>query len=87
MAVNSVIRARINKQVKQEATSVLETMGLTASDAFRMMMIRIAAEKRLPFEPRIYNTTTIDAMAEARAGRLKSYRDVRKLLTKLDAED
>ncbi len=49
MAENAVIRARINQRVKDEASAVLDAMGLTASDAFRMMMMRIAVEKTLPF--------------------------------------
>jgi len=87
MAANAVIRARINEQVKEEATAVLEAMGLTPSDAFRMMMTRIAAEKSLPFEPLVPNATTIAAMKEARAGNLKSYATVQDMLADLDAED
>lgn len=49
MTDNSVVRARIDEHTKTEAAAVLETMGLTASDAFRMMMVRIAREKALPF--------------------------------------
>lgn len=87
MTTNSVVRARINEQVKQEAMAVLEAMGLTASDAFRMMMTRIAAEKSLPFEPLVPNATTIAAMKEARAGKLKSFSSVEAMLADLDADD
>ena len=41
-------------------------MGLTVSDAFRIMLTRIAHEKALPFEPLVPNATTIAAMKEAR---------------------
>ncbi len=41
---DDVVRARINKQIKEEASAVLATIGLTASDAYRMMMTRIALE-------------------------------------------
>ena len=51
MTDNSVVRARIDEHIKAEAAAVLATMGLTVSDAFRMMMVRIAREKALPFEP------------------------------------
>ncbi len=54
MAINSVVRARIDGQIKIEAEAVLASIGLTVSDAFRMMM-RIAKEKALPFEPLIPN--------------------------------
>ncbi|NOX09253.1 MAG: hypothetical protein GXP22_07180 [Gammaproteobacteria bacterium] len=39
MAENAVVRARINEHIKEEAATVLATMGLTISDAFRMMLI------------------------------------------------
>ena len=47
MPTNDVVRARINKQVKKDAQAVLDSIGLTVSDAFRMMIMRIATEKNL----------------------------------------
>ena len=70
MSANSVVRARIDENVKAEATAVLATMGLTVSDAFRLMMMRIAADKALPFEPLVPNEETIAAMRAARRGEL-----------------
>lgn len=87
MPANSVVRARIDEHIKQEASSVLAAMGLTASDAFRMMMTRIAREKALPFEPLVPNETTIAAMREARAGHLKSFADVDALMADLHAKN
>lgn len=87
MAENDVIRARIDGRIKAEATAVLEAMGLTASDAFRMLMTRIAAEKALPFEPLVPNAETIAAMREARRGRLKRFRSVDALMDDLRADD
>lgn len=66
MTANAVVRARIDENVKEEAASVLAAMGLTLSDAFRMLLIRIAQEKTLPFEPLTPNETTIAAIREAR---------------------
>lgn len=71
MAANTVIRARIDEDIKNEATLVLEAMGLTVSDALRMMMVRIAKEKSLPFEPLVPNAKTIAAIREARDRQLK----------------
>ncbi|MDE0254986.1 MAG: type II toxin-antitoxin system RelB/DinJ family antitoxin, partial [Rhodospirillaceae bacterium] len=48
--MSTVVRARIDEKTKEEAAAVLDAIGLTVSDAFRLMMVRIAAEKRLPFE-------------------------------------
>ena len=62
MASDTVVRARIDGLVKEEATEVLGKMGLSVSDAIRMLMIRIAREKALPFEIRIPNAETRAAM-------------------------
>ena len=69
MAANTVVRARIDENIKEEATIVLAAMGLTISDAFRIMLIRVAREKALPFEPLIPNEKTIKAMKQARSGK------------------
>jgi DNA-damage-inducible protein J len=58
MAVNSVVRVRIDEQIEKEAAAVLHATGLTVSDAFRPMVVRIAKEKALPFEPLVPNDDT-----------------------------
>ena len=85
--MNSVVRARIDQKIKDDAAAVLASIGLTASDAFRMMMVRIAAEKRLPFEPLVPNAETIEAMKAARAGDLVTVGGVDELLADLNEDD
>jgi DNA-damage-inducible protein J len=87
MPANSVVRARIDEHIKEEAEAVLASIGLTASDAFRMMMIRIAREKALPFEPLVPNDETIEAMKAARRGELVTVGTPDRLLKKLNAGD
>lgn len=87
MASNAVVRARIDEHIKEEASAVLATMGLTVSDAFRIMLTRIAREKALPFEPLVPNAETIAAMKEARRGGLASFDSVETLMAGLNAED
>lgn len=87
MPANAVVRARIDAHIKEEASTVLATMGLTVSDAFRIMLTRIAREKALPFDPLVPNETTIAAMREARAGNLKSANSVEELMADLHAEN
>jgi len=87
MTANAVVRARVNEEIKQEASAVLEAMGLTVSDAFRIMLTRIANEKALPFEPLVPNAKTIDAIKEARAGKLKSFNSIDALMADLNADD
>lgn len=87
MSANAVVRARIDEHIKEEATAVLAAMGLTVSDAFRIMLTRIAREKALPFEPLVPNSVTIEAMKEARRGGLKSFTAVDDLMADLNAND
>ena len=87
MPANSVVRARIDEQVKEEATVVLAAMGLTVSDAFRILLTRIAHEKALPFEPLVPNKKTIAAIKEARRGKLASFKTVDELVADLNAKD
>ena len=72
MPANTVVRARIDERIKEEATVVLAAMGLTVSDAFRLMLTRVAQEKALPFDPLVPNATTIAAIKEARNGDLEN---------------
>ena len=87
MPKNAVVRARIDRHIKEEAAAVLAAMGLTVSDAFRIMMIRIAKEKALPFAPLAPSAETIAAMKEARRGNLPSFDTVDDLIADLNAED
>ncbi len=87
MAENAVVRVRIDERIKNEASAVLASIGLTASDAFRMMMTRIAREKALPFEPLVPNEETVEAMREARRGKLPRFRTVEALMKDLNAGD
>ena len=87
MSANAVVRARIDEHIKQEATVVLAAMGLTVSDAFRLLLTRVAKEKALPFEPLIPNAETIAAMKEARRGGLVAFNGVDALMADLNADD
>ena len=87
MYLNTVVRARIDKDTKEQAEAVLAAIGLSLSDAVRLMMIRVAREKALPFNPLIPNQETIDAIKEARAGRLVKVGSIDELLAELDEDD
>jgi DNA-damage-inducible protein J len=84
---NTIVRARINGKVKEEAAAVLASIGLTVSDAFRLMMMRIATDKALPFEPLVPNAETIEAMKAARRGDLTKVHSPEELLASLNAGD
>lgn len=86
MPENDTVRARIDKTLKEEAAVVLAAMGLTVSDAFRLMMVRIARDKALPFEPLVPNAETIEAMKAARRGELVTAGSPANLVASLNAD-
>ncbi len=86
MAAHSVVRARIDGQIKIEAEAVLASMGLTVSDAFRLMMMRIAKEKKLPFEPLVPNKETLEAIKAARRGEPLEVGSIDNLFAELNAQ-
>ena len=87
MPANKLVQARIDGAVKEEATAVLAAMGLTVSDAVRLLLTRVAREKALPFAPLVPNAVTIEAMKEARQGNLPQFAGVEDLLDDLHADD
>ena len=86
MTENSVVRARIDAATKNEAAAVLASMGLSLSDAFRLLLKRVAAEKALPFEPLVPNAETVEAMKAARRGDVVTAGKPSNLLARLNAD-
>jgi DNA-damage-inducible protein J len=86
MTENSVVRARIDEATKTEAAAVLASMGLSLSDAFRMLLKRVAVEKALPFEPLAPNAETVAAMRAARRGEMVTVGGPDRLLASLNAD-
>ena len=84
---NQLVQARVNRDIKEEASDVLAAMGLSVSDAVRLLLTRVAREKALPFAPLIPNAETIAAMKEARTGNLARFDDVESLLDDLHEGD
>ena len=75
--------ARIDSDVKARATEALEAMGLSVSDAIRMLLLQVAEEKRLPFSVKVPNATTVKAMAELEEGKGKRFRNADELFRDL----
>lgn len=84
MSAAEVVRARIDPDLKREATAVLSGMGLSVSDAIRMMLVRVAAEGALPFDVRIPNRETKAAMRAAEEGDVVRFDTLGDLLADLD---
>lgn len=86
-SADTYVRARIDGATKARAASALEAMGLSISDAIRLLMLRIADEQRLPFEVTVPNATTRAAIAELEAGKGTAFADVNDLIADLHADD
>ena len=84
---DTYVRARIHTPTKARAERALADMGLSVSDAIRLLMLRIADEQRLPFEVKVPNARTRKAMAQLEAGKGKRVRSIKALMADLNARD
>lgn len=91
MAKTEIVRARIDAQLKEEASRVLEEMGLTPSDGIRMFLTSVARKKELPFHPFDFfepNAETIGAMEELeRREDVATFETIEDLMEHLNAPD
>ncbi|MGB4226186.1 MAG: type II toxin-antitoxin system RelB/DinJ family antitoxin [Candidatus Dechloromonas phosphoritropha] len=85
--VDTYVRARIDTDTKERAAEALQAMGLSISDAIRLLMLRIADERRMPFEIKAPNAMTRKAIAELEAGKGKSFVSAKALMADLHADD
>lgn len=84
MSADAVVRARIDSDTKARATEALEAMGLSVSDAIRLLLLRVADEKRLPFAVQVPNTTTAKAMNELESDNGRRFDNADELFNDLD---
>ncbi len=84
MSSDSVVRARIDSDTKARATEALKAMGLSVSDVIRMVLLRVAEEKRLPFTVQVPNPTAVRAMRELDDGKGRRFDNTEELFRDLD---
>jgi DNA-damage-inducible protein J len=87
MAAIDVVRARIDTGLKKEATAVLSAMGLSVSDAIRLMLVRVVSDKALPFDVRIPNAETQAAMRDIQQGNVTRFDSIEALMADLNDDD
>jgi DNA-damage-inducible protein J len=87
LVADTYVRARIDSDTKERAENALDAMGLSVSDAIRLLMVRIADERRMPFEIKAPNSASKAAMAELEAGGSKRFASVSALMADLRAGD
>ena len=84
MRSDTVVRARIDSDTKGRATEALQAMGLSVSDAIRLLLLRVADEKRLPFAVQVPNPVTLKAMKELDEGKGQRFDSAEELFRDLD---
>jgi DNA-damage-inducible protein J len=84
---DTYVRARIDAGTKERATAALDAMGLSVSDAIRLLMLRVADEHRLPFEVKVPSKSSRQALAEIEAGKVERFATVDDLIADLHADD
>jgi DNA-damage-inducible protein J len=83
----TMVHVRVDEETKEKAAEALAAMGLSVSDAVRVLLTRIAAEQALPFELKVPNAKTKAAMRELTAGKSQPFESVEDLMADLDADD
>ena len=79
----TMVHVRVDEKTKEKAATALAEMGISVSDAVRMLLVRVAAERALPFEVKIPNATTVKAMRAADGGKGKRSRSAAALFEEL----
>ena len=80
MTADAIVRARIDARTKERATTALNAMGLSISDAIRLLLLRVADEQRLPFAVEVPNRATRQAIKEPEAAKGKTYGSTREMM-------
>jgi DNA-damage-inducible protein J len=83
MTADSIVKARIDTGTKERAAAALGAMGLSISDAIRLLMLRIADEQRLPFDVAVPNAASRKAMQELLDGKGHSAKSVEDMFKEL----
>ena len=81
---DAVVRARVTSDVKAQASAIFKSMGLTTSDAIRMMLVQVVTEKALPFEIKSPNAATREALEASRAGDTTSFSSLDDMFAELN---
>ena len=84
---NALVITRIDESVKEEATIVLKAIGLTVSDAVRLLLTKIAQDHVLPFDITTPNKTTIKAIKESRTKKMNKFDSIKDLMADLNEDD
>jgi DNA-damage-inducible protein J len=80
----TMVHIRVDEKVKKKAAKTLAAMGMSVSDAVRMLLVRVAAESALPFEVKVPNPTTAKALQAANRREGRRFKSPSALFEDLD---
>lgn len=66
MAHSTMLHVRVDEETKAQASQALASMGLSVSDAVRILLKRVVTDQAFPLELKVPNAQTRAAMKEAR---------------------
>jgi DNA-damage-inducible protein J len=87
MSATATVHVRVDEKVKQKAAKTLAAMGMSVSDVVRILLVRVAAEKTLPFELRVPNRKTVSAIEAGERGEVSRATSVEAMMADLNAND
>lgn len=82
-----MLHIRVDQNLKTRATETLDKMGLSLSEAVRLLLTRIVVEEALPFEVRVPNAETRAAIDAGDRGEVSKASSVAEMMTQLNAND
>ncbi len=83
---DSIVRSRIDPDIKDKANEILRSMGLTLSDGIRLFLYQVIANEALPFEIKTPNKITQEAMIAAREGEGLEKTNLKELAAEWETE-
>ena len=87
MSKTATVQARINANLKRQAEVILHCVGLTASHAINVLYAQIVMRKGIPFELKIPNDVTMQAIHELESGGGESFSNFQEMIQDLDDKD
>jgi DNA-damage-inducible protein J len=85
-SATTMIHVRVDQSLKSKASKTFDAMGLSLSEAVRIFLTRTAADQAFPFELRVPNAETVEAMVAGDRGEVVEFNSIDELMADLHAE-
>ncbi|OHB61814.1 MAG: hypothetical protein A2168_02280 [Planctomycetes bacterium RBG_13_50_24] len=84
MANGAIVQARIDPQIKEDARGVLDELGMSMSEAIGIYLRQIVLRRAIPFELKLPNKATLQAIRELEEGKGAKFATVKEFFKELD---